>query len=115
MPLSFYLDHHVPRAVAIGLRHRGVEVLTASEDGCEQLEDRALLERSTELERVLFTQDDDFLVLANAWRQDGKHFAGVVFGHQLRVSIGQCVADLELIAKVGEQEDIKSTVLFLPL
>jgi hypothetical protein len=33
MPLAFYMDHHVPRAVTLGLRLRGVDVLTAYEDG----------------------------------------------------------------------------------
>ena len=33
MPIAFYMDHHVPRAITLGLRVRKVEVLTAYEDG----------------------------------------------------------------------------------
>lgn len=33
---------------------------------------------------------------------------------QLRVSIGACVHDLELIAKAGEAEDLANSVIFLP-
>lgn len=33
MPLALYMDHHVPRAITVGLRLRGVEVITAYEDG----------------------------------------------------------------------------------
>ncbi len=33
MAISFYLDQHVPRAIAIGLRMRGVDVLTTQDDG----------------------------------------------------------------------------------
>jgi hypothetical protein len=39
----------------------------------------------------------------------------VIYAHQLQVSIGTCVRDLELIAKVGEAEDIINTIQFLPL
>jgi hypothetical protein len=33
MPLALYMDHHVPRAITVGLRLRDVEVITAYEDG----------------------------------------------------------------------------------
>lgn len=39
----------------------------------------------------------------------------VIYAHQLRVSIGGAVHDLELIAKVGEPEDFVESVHFLPL
>ena len=31
--LSVYMDHHVPAAITEGLRSRGIDVLTAFEDG----------------------------------------------------------------------------------
>jgi len=33
----------------------------------------------------------------------------------LRVAIGTCVSDLEIIAKAGEPEDIVNRIQFLPL
>jgi hypothetical protein len=42
-------------------------------------------------------------------------FAGVVYAHQLRVSIGTCVHELELIAKVADAEDLADRVEYLPL
>lgn len=33
------MDHHVPRAITNGLRLRGVDVLTAHEDGASELRD----------------------------------------------------------------------------
>jgi len=61
MPLAIYMDHHVPRAITNGLRLRGADVLTAHEDGKDEAPDPDLLDRSTELRRVLFTQDRDLL------------------------------------------------------
>lgn len=40
---------------------------------------------------------------------------GVIYAHQLQVSIGRCVQVLELIAKAGEPEDIINQIQFLPL
>ena len=54
MPIAFYMDHHVPRAITVGLRVRGVDALTAHEDGNSELEDAALLDRASELERVRY-------------------------------------------------------------
>jgi hypothetical protein len=115
MSLRLYLDHHVPRAIANGLRLQGVNVLAAFEDGTSKLDDLALLDRATALGRVLFTQDDDLLVEAVRRQQTGMTFHGVVYAHQLWVSIGQCIRDLEVIAKVGSDEDVIDQVLFLPL
>ncbi|MEE8389412.1 MAG: hypothetical protein V3S14_01265 [Anaerolineae bacterium] len=42
-------------AITVGLRLRGVDVLTACKDGASELDDSALLDRAGELERVLFT------------------------------------------------------------
>ena len=115
MPIAFYLDHDVPRAITLGLRLRGVEVITAYEDGTSELEDLALLDRAGELGRVLFTRDDDLLAKATKLQRDGIPFRGVIYAHQLRVSIGTCVQDLEMIAKAGEPEDLMNGIMFLPL
>lgn len=115
MAIAFYMDHHVPRAITVGLRLRGVDVLTAYEDEASELDDSALLDRASELERVLFTRDDDLLIEATKRQRDGISFYGVIYAHQLRVSIGTCIEDLEIIAKAGETEDLMNGVKFLPL
>lgn len=78
MSLAFYLDHHVPAAIADGLRQLQIDVLTVAEDGNADWDDERLLERALELERVVFTQDRDFLVLAARWQQSRREFAGMV-------------------------------------
>ena len=63
--VSLYMDHHVPSAITEGLRKRGVDVLTAEEDGAARLDDDPLLDRATSLGRVLFSQDQDLLAIAH--------------------------------------------------
>jgi hypothetical protein len=115
MPVALYMDHHVPRAITFGLRLREVDVLTAEEDGSSRLDDPALLDRTGEMSRVLFTQDDDLLSEAARRQREGIPFRGVIYAHQLRVSIGTCVRDLEIIAKAGEPEELINRIQFLPL
>jgi predicted nuclease of predicted toxin-antitoxin system len=115
MSVIFYCDVHVRRAVAEGLRLRGVSILTAQEDGAAEMDDPQLLDRAMTMGRVIFTHDEDFLIEARRRQETSEPFAGVVYAHQLNVTIGQCVADLELIAKVYEPEDMANRVEYLPL
>jgi hypothetical protein len=111
--ISLYMDQHVPRAITQGLRARRVDVLTAYEDGASQLPDSALLDRATSLNRVLFTFDDDLLVEAARRQADNSPFSGVIYAHPLKVSIGRCVDQLEIISNAGDPEDMLSQVEFL--
>jgi hypothetical protein len=115
MPVSLYMDHHVPRPIASGLRLRGVDVLTAAEDGAALLADPDLLDRASVLGRVLFSQDRDLLREATRRQIEGISFAGVIYGHQRRVTVGDCVRDLEMIAKVSDLAEMRNRVLYLLL
>jgi hypothetical protein len=110
-----YMDHHVPRVITQGLRARGVDVLTAFEDGTDRLSDSDLLDRAGQLGRVLFTQDYDFLAETACRQQEGKFFRGVIFVHQTQTNIGVCIRDLELLAKTCDPQDMFNQVEFLPL
>lgn len=114
MAVSLYMDVHVPRATAEQLQRRAVDVMTAIEDDAARLPDAELLERASELNRVLFTQDIRFKSLAERWQHDGRPFAGLVFGHQLGGTIGQYVKDLELIAQASDPDYWINHVEYLP-
>lgn len=109
------MDEHVPRAMTNGLRLRGVDVVTAAEDGKRGAADSELVSGATELGRVLFTQDDDLLVEASCRLRGGISFSGIVYAHPLRVSIGAIVEQGDLITTVDEPEDLEARVEFLPL
>ena len=109
------MDVHVSRAVVDGLRLRGVEVLRSQDDGTARLGDPQLLDRATELGYPLFTHDQDLLQEAARRQRIGEHFSGVIYAHPLKVSVGRCVKDLEIIAKVSETGDLAGQVEYLPL
>ena len=109
------MDVHIPKAITDGLRLRGVDVLTAQEDGAARLPDSILLDRSTALGRVLFSQDKDLLREAVRRHNTRTTFTGIIFAHQLHITIGQCIRDLELIALTSEPADLVNQVEYLPL
>ncbi len=109
------MDVHVPQGITDALRARNVDVTTAQEDSYAQAEDPAVLLRATALNSVLFTRDQDFLQICAAWQREGRFFSGVIYAHQLRVTIGRCVQDLTVIAEVGTLEDLANRVEHLPL
>jgi len=110
-----YFDVHVSSAITHQLRRRGVDILTAQEDGARELADPALLKRASAPGRILFTHDIRFKALADQWQQTGEPFAGLIFAHRLYASIGQCVRDLELIAKATDAADWIGKTERLPL
>jgi len=97
------------------LQLRGVDVLRAQEDETAELEDPRLLDRAAELQRILVTQDEDFLQEAARRHRAGETFFGIVYAHQLYVTIGECVTDLEIIAKDSEPHEWIGRVEHLPL
>ena len=115
MALGYLMDVHVPMAITEGLRRTGIDVLTAFEDGSNRLEDHDLLQRATDLGRVVFTQDIRFKALAASWQREGRPFAGLIFGHQMRGNIGVYVKDLALIAQASDPEEWAGVVEHLPL
>ena len=72
--VSLYMDQHVPRAITVGLRLRGIDAITAFEDDAGEMTDAELLDRAGEIGRVLFTQDDDLLAEAAGRQKGGNAF-----------------------------------------
>jgi predicted nuclease of predicted toxin-antitoxin system len=75
--VQFYLDEHIPSAVAEGVRHRGVDVMTLDEANMPGARDEEHLAFGREENCVLVTHDDDFLRLA----AEGISHAGIVYIH----------------------------------
>ena len=114
MSVSLYMDVQIPSVITTGLRLRGIDVLTAQEDGCRELPDPLLLDRATKLGRVVFTEDKHFLTEAARRQREGIAFGGVLFAHQLDLSISACLDYLELIGTIGEPGEFVDRVQFIP-
>lgn len=64
----------------------------------------------TELNRPLYTHDDDLLTEGRRRQRASETFASVIFSRQLRSPIGKCIDDPELIAKTFDPDDLKNRV-----
>jgi hypothetical protein len=106
--IRFYMDDNVPSAVTHGLRLRGVDVLTTEDADMLGASGEERLALAASQERVLFSQDTDFLVL----HQQGNEHAGPVYAPQW-TSIGETVRGLLLIHDVLTPADMRSYVQFI--
>jgi predicted nuclease of predicted toxin-antitoxin system len=59
--IRFHLDENCHRAVAEGLRRRGIDVTTTSQAGLMSASDEEQIAYGVAQGRVIFTQDRDFL------------------------------------------------------
>ena len=106
--IKFYLDEQAPRAVALGLRQRGADVLTAQEAGMRGATDEQQVAFASQEHRVIFTQDADFLRI----HAQGHPHAGIAYASQT-LPIGTIIRGLMLIYDVLELEDMTGHVEFI--
>ena len=106
--IGFYLDEQVARVVAEGLRRRGIDVVTVGQLGMLGASDLDHLARAISLQRVIFTQDADFLRI----HRSGLDHAGIVFCRQ-GGTVGEIIRGLVLIQEVLTLEEMQGQVQFL--
>lgn len=107
--IRFHLDEHAAHAVADGLRRLGIDVTTTTDANLLGSADAAQIAYGLAQERVIFTEDDDFLILAAT----GTIHAGLAYCHQNTRSIGQIIRALELIWQVYEPHEMKNRIEFI--
>lgn len=59
--------------------------------------------------------DADMLAIGTQRQREDIPFFGIVFAHPTRISVGDLLRELELIAAVGELKDLVNTIVYLPL
>ena len=115
MPVALYMDVNVHGQITFQLRRRGIDILTAQEDQMRAAADSQLLDRATELNRIIVSSDKDFLIETAHRQQVEIYFPGLFHLSGRKIPIGKFVADLEFLAKAGETEDFANQIYYLPL
>ena len=106
--IKYYTDEHIPKAVIQGLRRRGIDVLSVPESGMIEASDEDILEMARMENRVIITQDEDFLRL----HSEGMQHRGIVYSPH-GTSIGEIISGLMLIHQVLDSTEMKNHVEFL--
>jgi len=107
--MRFHLDEHVADAIAEGLWRRGVDVTTTVQAHLLQAADEQHAAYALGENRVIFTQDVDFLRIAAT----GEPHAGIVFCSQKKRSIGEIVRLLTLMNECLEEDEMHGRVQYL--
>jgi hypothetical protein len=106
--VKFYTDDHVANAVAKGLRRRDVDALTAVEANMSGAADEEHLRFASDQQRVMFTQDRDFVRL----HATGTSHAGIAYAPQ-GTSIGNIIRGLMFIYQVLDADDMRGHLEYL--
>jgi predicted nuclease of predicted toxin-antitoxin system len=107
--IRFHLDENCHRAIAEGLRRRGVDVTTSPEIGLLQATDEEQVAYCLREGRVLFTQDHDLLRLHAA----GVPHAGLAYCVKDTKSIGAMIQSLVIIWELMEPGEMAGRVEYL--
>ena len=107
--IRYYLDENVPIQVATQLKLRGIDVATVRDLGTLGASDHIHLVNATADDRVLCTNDSDFLQMV----ADGSEHSGIVFGQQSRHYIGAWVRFLTLLHAVYAPDEMRNRIEYL--
>ena len=107
--IRFHLDENVSNAIAESLRRRGIDVTTTPSALLIGFSDEEQIAFALEQDRVIFTQDTDFLRL----NQEGVTHNGIVYCHKNSRSIGEIVRGLILIWEYVEPFEMHGRVEFI--
>jgi predicted nuclease of predicted toxin-antitoxin system len=110
--ISIYTNESVSVAIADGLKRRGVEAFSARDAGNLGLTDEEQLIYAGKEKVSIFTHDTDFLQIAARWMEEGRTHHGIIYCHQKRYSIGECVRRLRVLTAVLSSEDMVNHIEF---
>jgi hypothetical protein len=111
--LKAYADEHVVFGLVQALRRRGMDIVRVQDRGRVQVDDAQLLDEALSDERVMLTNDTDFLVLAARRAEQQQRFAPIFYWPQQRRSIGQLVRSIIREASRHDYDAACSQVFFL--
>lgn len=107
--IRFYCDTHIPRAVALGLRRRGIDVVRAEEVDMAEAKDEQHMAFALREKRVIVTQDAGFIDRI----KKGEKNCGVAFCEQGSRGIGEMISALVLIFQVLEPDEMIGHVEYM--
>lgn len=102
--IRFYLDIHIPKAVAVALQRRGIDVVRGQDVGAEDDDGIVHLQRAATMGRVLVSRDSDFVMLG--WSEQ---HAGVIKFSQA-ISMGGMITTLTEVHAVLMPAELRDRV-----
>jgi predicted nuclease of predicted toxin-antitoxin system len=107
--IRFHLDEHIDPDIAAALRRHGIDVTSTREVGLRAADDSAQLEFARAQQRVIVTDDADFLRFASSTSEH----PGIVICHRQVLSTRQIIRRLILIYEVLTPQEMAGRVEYL--
>ena len=89
--IRIYTNESTSVPIAEGLKRRGVNAFSARDAENSGLTDEEQLIYAGEERATIFTHGTDFLQIAAKWLDEGRDHQGIIYCHQKRYTIGECV------------------------
>ena len=109
MSLLLLCDEHIAYPITEALRRRGLNVLTVQDAELSASKDLQILEFAQKQNRVIYTQDTDFLRL----HATGISHNGILYHHALAYSLKEAIRKVALACEVYNTEEMKNHIEFL--
>lgn len=106
--ISIYADESVNNAIVEGLRRRGINAFSAKDLGKLGQTDEEQLKTAIQKQAAIFTHDVDFIKIAI-----NKNHPGIIYVHQQKLTIGECIRKLKIITETKTPEEIQNQIIFL--
>jgi len=106
--IRLFADEQISNAIILGLRQRGIEVLSVPDADRIGMSDESHLVFARDNDYVVQTQDKDFLVLCNLT----KNHSGVIFAPQ-SMSIGDTIHGVLVVTGVLTDTEMKGRLEYL--
>jgi predicted nuclease of predicted toxin-antitoxin system len=106
--IKIYADESVNIAIIEGLKRRGVNAFSAKDLGKLGQTDEEQLNTAIQNQAVIFTHDVDFLRMAVH-----KNHPGIIYVHQQKLTIGEVIIRLKIIAETKKPKETQNQIIFL--
>ena len=106
--IRLFTDEQISNALILGLRQRGVEVLSVTDTGRDGMSDESHLLFARDNGYVILTEDQDFLILSS----ETTDHHGIIFARQ-SMRIGEAIRGVLLVTSVLTADEMKGRVEFL--
>jgi len=108
IPLKIYVDESVNIAIVEGLQRRGINAFSTKDLGKLGLTDEEQLKTAIQTQAIIFTNNADFIKIAL-----NKNHSGIIYVHQQKLTIGERIKRLKLIAETKTLQEMANQIIFL--
>jgi len=108
--MRFYLDEHISKAIANGLRQRGHDVETVQEAKNIGKSDREQIVYAAQKEMIIVTADSYFLAIVN---KEKMNHPGIIFITGQDIMLGEVIRRIDIISTFLSQENMKNHIEFV--